>query len=435
MAQGILGNWELVSEVAQPVYVNNYLSASSVAVNVCNRNHLPAKISIAVSTSTTPSNTDYIEYETTVNGKGVLERSGILTGPGEYIIVKSSLPNVSVVLWGVEIGLLSGSPVTLTTNTSGVGPTWITPSELTVIAGDESSLQVSSGLPFILDNTLRSGYNVFIFKSGTGTFTPPSGVTSVEYLVAGGGGGGGYDAGGGGGAGGVLQGTLSVTAGTPYTISVGTGGAGSTNNQARPGTGSSFATKQASGGGFGGDGIDGSGSPTGGPGGSGGGGCGDSPGSVTYLGGAGISGQGFAGGSGFHSSGSNAGGGGGGGAGAVGANMPGTAPTSNPQAAGNGGIGVTTTVINAAIATAYSVGQVSSTLVYFGGGGGGGINNDGGNTGVAGTGGLGGGGAGARVGAGTAGTANTGGGGGAGCRGAGNGAAGGSGVVIIAYAI
>ncbi len=59
---------------------------------------------------------------------------------------------------------------------------------------------------------------VVIFESGTGTFTPPSDVTEIEYLVvAGGGGGGGLSAGvnlggaGGGGAAGMHVGTLSVT--------------------------------------------------------------------------------------------------------------------------------------------------------------------------------------------------------------------------------
>lgn len=69
---------------------------------------------------------------------------------------------------------------------------------------------------------------------GTTSWTAPTGVTSVQYLVVGGGGGGGggYDTGGGGGGGGgmVLTGTLSVTPGSTYTITVGAGGAASTNS-------------------------------------------------------------------------------------------------------------------------------------------------------------------------------------------------------------
>ena len=65
---------------------------------------------------------------------------------------------------------------------------------------------------------------------GTYTWTAPSYVTSVEYLIVGGGGGGGaaYDTGsaGGGGGGLVLTGTISVTPGTSYSIIVGDGGNG-----------------------------------------------------------------------------------------------------------------------------------------------------------------------------------------------------------------
>ena len=63
-----------------------------------------------------------------------------------------------------------------------------------------------------------------IFLTGSGTWTAPAGVTSIEYLVVGGGGGGG--AGGGGGGGSVQLGTLSVTPGSLYSYTVGAGGNG-----------------------------------------------------------------------------------------------------------------------------------------------------------------------------------------------------------------
>lgn len=75
-------------------------------------------------------------------------------------------------------------------------------------------------------------YTVHTFTtSGSSTFTAPSGVTSVDYLIVGGGGGGGTawidTAGGSGGGGGeLLTGTATVTAETNYPIVVGAGGAG-----------------------------------------------------------------------------------------------------------------------------------------------------------------------------------------------------------------
>ena len=94
---------------------------------------------------------------------------------------------------------------------------------------------------------------------GSTTWTAPARTTSVTYLVAGGGGGAGngYDnaGGGGGGAGMVLTGTLSVTPGQTYTVTVGDGGAGGadtrTNNPGTAGNNSVFATITALGGGQG----------------------------------------------------------------------------------------------------------------------------------------------------------------------------------------
>ena len=70
-------------------------------------------------------------------------------------------------------------------------------------------------------------YTVVQTFTATSTWTCPTGVTEVEYLVVAGGGGGGGDTGGGGGAGGFRTASgFSVTAGTDYTITVGGGGSG-----------------------------------------------------------------------------------------------------------------------------------------------------------------------------------------------------------------
>jgi hypothetical protein len=94
---------------------------------------------------------------------------------------------------------------------------------------------------------------------GSTTWTAPIGVTSVEYLVVAGGGGAGNgfdNAGGGGGAGGmVLTGTINVTPGQSYTITVGDGGIGGdnarANNAGTDGENSVFGSITALGGGRG----------------------------------------------------------------------------------------------------------------------------------------------------------------------------------------
>ncbi|MFA6329305.1 MAG: tail fiber domain-containing protein [Candidatus Micrarchaeia archaeon] len=149
-------------------------------------------------------------------------------------------------------------------------------------------------------------YRVHKFTTiGNSTFTPPDGVTQVEYLVVAGGGAGGGGYGGGGGAGGYLSGSLIVNGAKIITVGAGGSGAG-WGGGATSGSDSVFDTIIAKGGGRGGEySIDWNGQ-AGGSG--GGGGARDSA-----PGGSGIAGQGYAGGAAIVGApGNNSGGGGGG---------------------------------------------------------------------------------------------------------------------------
>jgi hypothetical protein len=261
------------------------------------------------------------------------------------------------------------------------------------------------------------GYGYHIFKSSS-TFILNSNSVDIDYLiVAGGGGGGGGNTGsahggGGGGAGGMLSGTSTITNGS-YSITVGSGGSGAAVNASGGGNGgnSAFNSLTAIGGGGGGSRM---GNESGLSGGSGGGST------TTGSPGSGTAGQGNAGGDGQDT------GAGGGGKGAAGANVASNIPTP-------GGIGGVWSAITTTIASAQSVGEVSGSDVYFAGGGGGGCRSG---VSVNAAGGLGGGGKGGKADTNdaTAGDANTGGGGGAGSNPQ-PGRNGGSGIVIIRYAI
>jgi len=259
-------------------------------------------------------------------------------------------------------------------------------------------------------------FTVVVFDTvGNHSFTPPAGVTSVDYLVVAGGGGGGAWRGGGGGAGGMLTGTMAVTPGVPVAITVGGGGAGAPggtdNSPGSNGEDSNFGAIAATGGG--GGGIGENGNNAGSNGGSGGG-AGGANAASTGPAGTGIVGQGRNGGNGNYNNTLNRqAGGGGGGAGQVGAN----AVNANPANGANGGNGLQS--------------NITGVNTYYAGGGGGSSN-----AGGSGTGGLGGGGAGNRTGNAADGAANTGGGGGGaggGFQSVNRGGNGGSGVVIVRY--
>jgi len=235
-------------------------------------------------------------------------------------------------------------------------------------------------------------YHMFPYS---GTFTPTQNITA-DYLVIAGGGGGAGNQGGGGGAGGLrstvgttggggsLESALSLTANTGYTVTVGAGGVGTWGSQTS-GSNSVFSTITSTGGGKGG-----AGGANGSSGGSGGGGgyAGSPP---VGTGGAGTTNQGYAGGDGVL----NQYGGSGGGAGGTG--------TAGNNASITGGAGVQITAFANATQTGVNSGYYAI----------GGNNNGSGN-----------------------GTVNTGNGAQANQNnGANNGGAGGSGLVIIRYAI
>ncbi|MDB5160101.1 MAG: hypothetical protein JWO99_364 [Candidatus Saccharibacteria bacterium] len=233
---------------------------------------------------------------------------------------------------------------------------------------------------------------------------------NVKALVIAGGGAGGGAAGGGGGGGYQYNDSVPITA-TPYSITVGAGGAATGNVAALGGSGgnSVFSTITAIGGGGGGT----HGANPGAAGGSGGGGGMSSSGTAGAGGAGGAASQGNVGGQGSSAAswvGNNGGGGGAGGAGGAGGNTPGTAA---------GGAGTTN--------------NITGSMVYYAAGGGGGeINGS-----YVGTGGVGGGGSGQVDNVGTAGAANTGSGGGGGSYNSTyySGGAGGSGVVIISFRV
>jgi len=273
-------------------------------------------------------------------------------------------------------------------------------------------------------NTFTSGGTITFNKAG-----------SVDVLIVAGGGGGGTQVGSGGGAGGFVYYKNTTINASGYTISIGNGGsrAFSTNTPGQQGGNSSFTGLTTAIGGGGGS-VWSSGLNTGGGSGSGGQGGG---GSASTSPGSGTTNQGNSGGSG---AGQYSSGGGGGAKSAGSAGIP-------SGKGGAGGAGYTEGTDNV-----YNFQTGSSTLfsingtgnAYAGGGGGGGTHADVGRS----SGGVGGGGMGASgstsegSASSTAGATNTGGGGG-GARdwpngyssGATNGSNGGSGIVIVRYAV
>ena len=357
-------------------------------------------------------------------------------------------PNGSQKIGGVA------APNTLTTEGQSVTFVYVDDTEGWKNVQDSTSNV--TGNPFLLATggtiTTSGNFKIHTF-TGPGTFTvcrvsQTAADNTISYLVAAGGGSGGNGggttggsgaAGAGGGAGGFREykgpadcytasplngnpgGTAVTVTAQAYPITVGAGGASSTNGDvSNPGSNSIFSTITSAGGG--GGGVRQAcvpGRQNGQPGGSGGGGTINVPGigdgntpPVSPP-------QGQPGGQTSDTS-NNSGGGGGG---AINAGSKGPDGPPIPGGIGGAGGGGTTSSITA------------SSVAYAGGGGGGGGGDPPTGTNPGGAGGSGGGGAGGATGqGGNDGTANVGGGGGGGGSNPGKaGAAGGSGIVIIRY--
>jgi hypothetical protein len=396
----VLNNGLITLNTDEPydIKVTNSSSLTSTLANQINVDQRPVFVTAAGTLGTQRSGS----FSATVEATDP-ESAGAI----RYDVVGGTLP--TGITLNSSTGVVSGS-ITLETSD--------TTYNFTIQASD-----VDSNVSFRDFSITLSGPSVQSFTS-SGTFSVPSGITSVDVLVVAGGGGGGAQnsqATGGGGAGGLIyRPAFPVTPGGTVSVTVGCGGAGvAPANTGNTGQDSVFGTLTAKGGGGGR-----AATPANGNGGSGGGaseycsaltaGTATQP---TQPGDSGTYGFGNPGGP-YSGQGYVAGGGGG--AGAVGG--AGGGP-SGGAGVGNGGVGLAYTIADGTTPVFYAGGGASgaaATLTVLSGSGG------------QGGGGNGGGGTPAR--AAQSGQANTGGGGGGGNSGSpANSGSGGKGIVIVRY--
>lgn len=117
MAYGILGYRDMIANTPRSVAVCNTSKAAIVAVNLCNRNTQPMRVSIAITDAEDLiEDLDYIEKDVEILPNCVLLRTGVAISSGQYITVSTNLDRMSAVVYGMETGDLLLTPFPLTPN-------------------------------------------------------------------------------------------------------------------------------------------------------------------------------------------------------------------------------------------------------------------------------------------------------------------------------
>ena len=102
MPSGILGQSAPAATTNTTVYTVPANIHTVTNISIVNRGTTAVTVRIALAASGTPTNAEYIEFDTTIPPLGVLERTGLSLQSGKLVVVYASNANTSVSLYGIE---------------------------------------------------------------------------------------------------------------------------------------------------------------------------------------------------------------------------------------------------------------------------------------------------------------------------------------------
>jgi hypothetical protein len=103
MPTGILGRSSPNQQVNTIVYTVPASKLATFTVNIVNRDSTEsASVRLAISSTNTPANSEWIEYNTTLLPNCVLERTGLVAQAGENVVIYSSTSLLSISVYGYE---------------------------------------------------------------------------------------------------------------------------------------------------------------------------------------------------------------------------------------------------------------------------------------------------------------------------------------------
>lgn len=103
MASGRLGTQNITSTNTNiQLYQVPSGQNASVTINVCNRGTSAAAIRIALTDSTTPDLSEWVDWDAVVQPNESYQRTGVVLSSGQYVYVRSDQANISVNVYGFE---------------------------------------------------------------------------------------------------------------------------------------------------------------------------------------------------------------------------------------------------------------------------------------------------------------------------------------------
>ncbi|KRC30690.1 hypothetical protein [Acidovorax sp. Root217] len=101
MAQGKLFGLDLAAGAITTLY-NPAGVTTTLTLSLCNRTAAAVSVRVALAATATPTAGEWIEYDVYLPPSGVMERSAIVIGSGQFLVARASAAGVSAVGFGFE---------------------------------------------------------------------------------------------------------------------------------------------------------------------------------------------------------------------------------------------------------------------------------------------------------------------------------------------
>ena len=102
MATGRLAANDLGAGAVTTVYTCPADTYAIVTVSVVNRGTQPITFKLAIADADTPTAGEWIEFDTELLPKNILERTGLVLSATQKLVARSSAASVSLVAYGIE---------------------------------------------------------------------------------------------------------------------------------------------------------------------------------------------------------------------------------------------------------------------------------------------------------------------------------------------